>query len=694
MFNRLGPGLGVRGRAARQCPAPRILDPAKCVPAHAPVPCAVAFRRRQQQGAQTGEAVRADPAGGHQLAQRVFQLRPQQAGVHQQLVEEQRTMLAQRLGHGLGARRQQDVLRLARGDGRPDGHLPPGQQHDRRTAHRPATTAAAAAQPAPGDAAGTAQLVQPADRVIAHARWQDLRFPRAGRGLVTFQLCQRGDQRIGAVQAGGRRHVLPVEQEAHQRAPADRLDLAAQPADGVTVDACQQMALAPFGVTGVGGEAALHYVAFGLQPQQRLLDFAGLDVEGLRQSVHGDRAESAEAVAHEFQQRVLARPGLRGVFGGCGDRRLHRCRRMQRLPQRKLFGRRPHIAEPGGALRLRQRLQSLVPVGVGGDFIGGDETQQGQRLVHLVGVAHLRPGFPAHGGDRVGIEPAQIVGAVGVVPAARLHGLGAALLQRRVVEEGVRRRVQHLGGERAGCGEVACDDGDLAGLQLAQDRQQAVHVHRLAQAVVQGLVDQRVIRHLALAHDVFQAGDLIGEHRGEQVLALHPLQRRRGFLATGEARQRQRGHRIPAPARGEQRRVEQGLNQHMLGGVRVQVMRHFLQRKAVAGRQRQHDRVLGRRRLQLEVELAAEALAQRQPPRAVDAAAPRRVDHQLGAAGFVEEALQHQRVLARQHAERGFRAGEVIGQLLSGGVGKAKGVPKPFERGRFAPLSPRERGWG
>ena len=58
--------------------------------------------------------------------------------------------------------------------------------------------------------------------------------------------------------------------------------------------------------------------------------------------------------------------------------------------------------------------------------------------------------------------------------------------------------------------------------------------------------------------------------------------------------------------------------------------------------------VLGRRRLQLEVELAAEALAQRQSPGAVDAAAERRMDHQLHAAGFVEEALEHDRVLGRQ----------------------------------------------
>ena len=56
-------------------------------------------------------------------------------------------------------------------------------------------------------------------------------------------------------------------------------------------------------------------------------------------------------------------------------------------------------------------------------------------------------------------------------------------------------------------------------------------------------------------------------------------------------------------------------------GVGIQVARDFLEREAVRGRQRQDDRVLGRGRLQLEIELAAEALAQRQAPGAIDAAA-------------------------------------------------------------------------
>ena len=58
--------------------------------------------------------------------------------------------------------------------------------------------------------------------------------------------------------------------------------------------------------------------------------------------------------------------------------------------------------------------------------------------------------------------------------------------------------------------------------------------------------------------------------------------------------------------------------------------------------ERQHDGVFGGRGLQLEVEGAAEFLAQRQAEGAVDARAERRMDDELHAAGLVEEALEHQ----------------------------------------------------
>ena len=102
----------------------------------------------------------------------------------------------------------------------------------------------------------------------------------------------------------------------------------------------------------------------------------------------------------------------------------------------------------------------------------------------------------------------------------------------------------------------------------------------------------------------------------------------------------------PAPARDEHRRVEHRLDQQGPHRGRVQIARDLGELEAVRGGERQHDVVLGRGRLELEVELAAEALAQRQPPGAIDAAAKGRMDHELHAARFIEEALEHDGVLA------------------------------------------------
>ena len=103
----------------------------------------------------------------------------------------------------------------------------------------------------------------------------------------------------------------------------------------------------------------------------------------------------------------------------------------------------------------------------------------------------------------------------------------------------------------------------------------------------------------------------------------------------------------------------------------MKVTRDVAELEAVRGRQRQHDIVLGRRRLQLEVELAAETLAQRQSPGSIDAAAERRVDDELHAARFVEEPLEDDRVLRRQAAEGGRGSGQIVDELFGGGCADA-----------------------
>ena len=85
---------------------------------------------------------------------------------------------------------------------------------------------------------------------------------------------------------------------------------------------------------------------------------------------------------------------------------------------------------------------------------------------------------------------------------------------------------------------ISCDIGDGAAVSTATVRMapdsmrsstvaQAVDVHRLVQAVVERLVDQRMVGRLDRADLVVAAGELGGEDGGEQILGAHALQRHR-----------------------------------------------------------------------------------------------------------------------------------------------------------------------
>src|SRR6202011_6423626 len=96
----------------------------------------------------------------------------------------------------------------------------------------------------------------------------------------------------------------------------------------------------------------------------------------------------------------------------------------------------------------------------------------------------------------------------------------------------------------------------------------------------------------------------------------------------------------------------------------MQVAPHLVEIEAVRRGERQRDVVLGRNSLELEIEFAAEALAQRQPPGAIDAAAIGRMDDELHAARGIEEALEDDCVVGRQCAERTVARGEEVHALF------------------------------
>ena len=226
--------------------------------------------------------------------------------------------------------------------------------------------------------------------------------------------------------------------------------------------------------------------------------------------------------------------------------------------------------------------------------------------------------------------------------------LGAALLQRRVVEEGVGLGVQDLMGQRRRLRQVPGDAANVARLDPPQERLEARRVHGLVQAVLECLLDQRMI------------GDLAGRpgcspgrrrHRGRRPpagprppcagSAAAPSCRARNAAPQSEcsrssasasrrpARRAGPGSGSPAPCRsaGSGRRCPAGRN--------------------AAGPSESSTASSVAAACSSKLNWRQNRLRSARPQARLMPAAERRVQHQLHAARLVEEALGHQRVLGR-----------------------------------------------
>src|SRR4029453_10396962 len=80
---------------------------------------------------------------------------------------------------------------------------------------------------------------------------------------------------------------------------------------------------------------------------------------------------------------------------------------------------------------------------------------------------------------------------------------------------------------------------------------------------------------------------------------------------------------------------------------------------------RNHDRIIGGRSLQLEIERATKTFAQGQSPSTIDSIAKWRMQDELHSARLVKETFHHQSLLRRNRAERPISVRDVIGDLFS-----------------------------
>ena len=298
--------------------------------------------------------------------------------------------------------------------------------------------------------------------------------------------------------------------------------------------------------------------------------------------------------------------------------------------------------------------------------------------MEFFGVARIWAGFVDDALDGVRVQGTEVAGVLGE-RAAKGDGAGAALFERGVVEVGVGLRVQHLVGEGRGLGSVLGVQADLAGFDPVEDILEAVDVHRLVHAVIDGLADDGVVGDLDGAGLVLLAADELREDRRHQVVGAHALDLRRDLLALALAEDGERAGGVPAPARAEHRRDEQRLLDGLLDPLRLYEVEHVGEREAVVGADREEHRVVAGRRLKLEVKPDAVALAEGEAPGAVDAAAEGCMDDELHATAFVEEALEDDVLLGGDEAEAVAFGADVANDLLGGFGGEVAFVGEPAD---------------
>ena len=296
----------------------------------------------------------------------------------------------------------------------------------------------------------------------------------------------------------------------------------------------------------------------------------------------------------------------------------------------------------------------------------------------LICIANIGPRLLANFGDRSGIEPADFRQHRFGQHAAHLDGAGAALFEWSVVEIGVGIGVQNFVRELRGHGGFDGHAANASSGDVFQDYFQAIDVHRFGERVFHGFARERMIGNFDVARNIFLAGQGLRENGCEQIVGTHALNRRRNFFPAHEAQQGERAAGNPAPARGEDRRSQHGLLEQRFDAGGLEEMKDVGERKAVLLAERNVQAIVGGGGLQLEIERTAEAFAQSEAPGFVDAAAEGRVDHELHAAAFVEEALGDDRGLRGHGAQHGAAFDNILRGLFGAGTIDAAFVFQPL----------------
>ena len=585
----------------------------------------------------------------HQFGQRLLDLRAQQPGVVLQVGEEAGAVRAQHLEHLARAcrtapRRRPPPRRLAccQCASASRSHSSTGVPRIGPVL-RPAASPASVGPP-PRHAAHGAKLVQHGRHVVLDARRQQVFFPGRCRRGMAFELAQHVGQpafAFAALVAIAVGQLVPAEQEAHELRRRHRLDLGAQLVARVAVDAREQAAVAPFGGAG-GGEGAAHHRAFDFELQQARQHRVAAHAQRRGQRRGSDRPEQFQPAAQDLAQGVVGR-------GPCRRRPARSAATALRpgTPPATRAGAPPRrssvppaaTCSARDAALLRERLDELRERALRRRVRKPCTTSAScsSSALPISGQASSRTCAIACGSSRP-----MSCAVCRSISGLRADGLGAPLLGRAVVEEGVGPRVEDGVRQRRRRRQVARGDARprrprcAAAAARSRRRPSSRAGSRAASARPADGRESRARRRGSRAHASWSGNTTVSRSCASERWncggTLRPPFMRR-TASDAVAFQRQRVPNIGASS--------SACTSTSRARGRLQVVLHLVQREAVRRAQRQHDAVFQRAGLQLEVELAAHALAQRQAPGLVDARAVRRMDHQVRVAHLVEEALEH-----------------------------------------------------
>ena len=260
----------------------------------------------------------------------------------------------------------------------------------------------------------------------------------------------------------------------------------------------------------------------------------------------------------------------------------------------------------------------------------------------------------------LGIEPADRSTTPAGSPRRTRDRARAALLERRVVEEGVGVGVQDLVREHRRLGQLA---RRASGSRPSRDRLEHARAARRrpspragSRAASRAPAGGRAARWRRRRGCPGRRA-APGNTAASRSCRAHALERRRHALARpGSAAARASASRSSASASRTSAPAARPASAAPRRPPARSIEKTVSSGKLCCGPSESTIAVVGGRRLQLEVEAAAEALAQRQAPGAVDAPAERRVDDELHAARLVEEALgDHASSCVGTRAERRAR---------------------------------------